>query len=819
MKKIKIYGITLFFVLALVSAAVLITQGISGFADHTESKNSVSANELFSDQEIEDSGYLFNYDDSADYVYLDFAGSTGYAIFAQETLELLEYATVGEFPYAETNGKKYYGGPTAYFHKSGSQFVNVFTDETISISEAEAETCAQAARKSISVNANTVSEREVFNELSDAKLKSMDSLKIANASDSPMDPPLDEKNWISPTEGATYIANQDYFLTKGAAPRHGLNSNGTCTTVAIQLMLSYNNYYNDRRIIPNQFLFGTGTKNPERNPNFCADPTMKTSYTLGSNQDFHDMLLNHNIVHHLIDSKQGVKTYLDGRGVDYTLNCINRYPQYLPAADVIAELDAGRPLVLTTAQYLNGTPHGNQRKFNHAVIAYGYQSFAAYESQDDSNVYTGYIVHMGWDSNGRGSDINIWTNSVWYYSSLSLTINHTHNYVHNTGRIINGSDMELRCECGHRIIDKVYSTDDSGEIITGFNFGAHQKKTVAIPKELNGKRIKGVAANAFRYENQLEQVIIDGDLEIIGFQAFAGSINLETVQINGNVQNISGQAFVFCLGLRSVKINGTVGKIGEEAFQGCRQLSKFFSDGIAELEKGTFQSCGNLDTLESINGIKIIKDFVFDGCSKLTFDFELYNVESIGKFAFRDCDSLTSLPAMNRLKSIGDYAFQGCGNFVSLGAVPNLQSIGNYAFLVCSNFVSFGAVPNLQSIGDYAFQECSNFVSFGAVPNLQSIGDYAFQKCSNFISLGAVPNLQSIGDEAFANCLNLTEISSATNLKYIGHRAFQYCDKLKEVDFGENLVTIGDYAFQGCYSILSLSKLTQLKEIGEGAFA
>ena len=49
-----------------------------------------------------------------------------------------------------------------------------------------------------------------------------------------------------------YISNKNYFI---ANPLHAVhdesyNSNGTCTTVAMQLLLGYHNYYTDRRLIP-----------------------------------------------------------------------------------------------------------------------------------------------------------------------------------------------------------------------------------------------------------------------------------------------------------------------------------------------------------------------------------------------------------------------------------------------------------------------------------------------------------------------------------------------------------------------------------------
>ena len=70
---------------------------------------------LFVDKKIEDYGYLYNYDDHNDYIYVDFEGTAGYAIFSANSLEILEYTKTGDFSYASDFFTKYYGGPGAYF--------------------------------------------------------------------------------------------------------------------------------------------------------------------------------------------------------------------------------------------------------------------------------------------------------------------------------------------------------------------------------------------------------------------------------------------------------------------------------------------------------------------------------------------------------------------------------------------------------------------------------------------------------------------------------------------------------------------------------
>ena len=105
------------------------------------------------------------------------------------------------------------------------------------------------------------------------------------------------RNLIQGTNASNviYISNKDYFAVSD--PMHGANVQGTCGSVAAQLLLSYNNFYNNRRILAPYLLNGgwnnaTGNNNindpanytnPAQYPNVCADPMNMTHYTTGSN--------------------------------------------------------------------------------------------------------------------------------------------------------------------------------------------------------------------------------------------------------------------------------------------------------------------------------------------------------------------------------------------------------------------------------------------------------------------------------------------------------------------------------------------------------
>lgn len=258
------------------------------------------------------------------------------------------------------------------------------------------------------------------------------------------------------TDG-TYIDNANYFTS---APQHGTNSSGTCGAVAAQLLLSYNNYYNDRRIIEDKYLNGydsvTNTvTNTERNPNYCTNPMSMTPETLGTSgirEDGTDVANSY--FSYLVDKipssashyqvKDGIQNVLSERSLEFNdgiLYSVSLETGTLFGAlsvdpsGIVTEIDAGRPTILLMQSHLGGT--------NHYVVAYGYNDYKYPGSQES---YLGFITHFGWGSD----DLNVWVNSALCCSYIKLEIDHTHNYS-SVGMIGSTNRTEYKClDCGHR---------------------------------------------------------------------------------------------------------------------------------------------------------------------------------------------------------------------------------------------------------------------------------------------------------------------------------------------------------------------------------
>lgn len=409
---------------------------------------------MFGDVAIENSEYLYNLDNVADYIYVCFKNG-GYAIYQKKTMELLECSMDGSISYPKNTIYKYYCGPRFYMYKHKNKFVDVLSNEYLNLTNEEAFSYANNIRKSL-MNKRTPDFINIENKFDYIKIENNVEEDFCNdiihdSSTGDDKPKIDRDTLIRVTDGK-YIPNYRYFLLD---PKHGYNSSGTCGAVATQLLLSYHNYYSDRRIIDNRFLNGN-VNNCEENPNLCSDPMLMNSLTLGTRGNDEDGSDDDNSYFQYVVSKipsgattnqvkDGIANILTERNneingnIEYSLNSkIGGWFFGIGTVDsgeIISELDSGRPVLILMQKNLGG--------LDHYVVAYGYNN---YTYPNSSESYLGYITHFGW-----GSDcLNVWVNSAWCHSYITLKFEHTHNY-YDCGPILGSNRKEYKCEiCNHR---------------------------------------------------------------------------------------------------------------------------------------------------------------------------------------------------------------------------------------------------------------------------------------------------------------------------------------------------------------------------------
>lgn len=743
-----------------------------------------SSAKYFMGQEIKEVAYLYNLDGSSDFMLFTFDDG-GYAILARESQELLEYTSDGSFPVDFINNKVYYGGPNNYFYDDNGTLISAESNMPTNISTEQANRLSHGIRVTFSI-----------------PTASYDSPLSVDGAHTPTSPPLDESNLIEPIEGAKYIDNYDYFFS---APRHGHNNGYSCSTVAIQLLLSYNNYYHDRRIIDDNYLFGTSTFLPNLNPNYCENPISKTSFTTGSSQEFHDYLYGKNIKSYLTGTaKAPLNEYLNDQGISFTLDSTYSFPNALPSSEITDELDDGRPVVLATTQSLNGTPYEGQRPFNHSVIAYGYQTLAPYDTTNDA--YLGYIVHMGWDNNATGDRTNIWTNSAWYYDALTLKVNHVHNYA-------NDSDGVMDCvECGHRTVE--FSTGVYGEDlrITGVSSSYNLSGVLTLPSMINGEHVVTIGTSAFEGQTGVTGYILPDRITTIRDKAFASNSDLRHVRIFAESVTISEDAFLDCDILSSPGLNydllsnntyqvslgaadsnvilipsefngKQVSSIADNGFSSADISHAFIGDGIASIGNAAFLNQTDLESISIPASVTFIGANAFQGCTSLnsiTFE-EGSLLTTIGNGAFYGCSALFNVTLPEYVTAIGANTFENC---MALGTVhfhenSRLASIGNAAFSGSNLLLSMIIPAGVKTIGANAYQNAVlGTLSFESGSQLTSIGNAAFAGCDVMTYMTLPSGLESIGYDAFSGCAELASIVVPDNVTSIGGNAFAGCTNL-----------------------------------------
>lgn len=176
-------------------------------------------------------------------------------------------------------------------------------------------------------------------------------------------------------------------------------------------------------------------------------------------------------------------------------------------------------------------------------------------------------------------------------------------------------------------------------------------------KTVNWQSGRILGYEAFRYNKNLQKVVLPDNLKIIGGAAFCECYKLSDITLPDGLEMLGAY-------WGTTTINGkTVYKWlnSSQTFRECSSLKAItIPDAITYLGSDTFRDCYCLETVNLSRKLGTIASRAFSGCKSLTSISMPTSLQYINEYAFQNCSALPRIDLPSSIVSIGNYAFSGC---------------------------------------------------------------------------------------------------------------------------------------------------------------
>ena len=256
----------------------------------------------------------------------------------------------------------------------------------------------------------------------------------------------------------------------------------------------------------------------------------------------------------------------------------------------------------------------------------------------------------------------------------------------------------------------------------------------------------GIATNAFKYCENLNEVHIPQGVKHIGAGAFYRCMSLTDIVLPDSVEVLESSAFSSCSSLKSVKLGSSLRQLGEYAFGFCSLITEIeLPASLSDMSFNSFQGCISLESINiakensvysSIDGVwfdksgsvliscpmgksgdyvvpdgvTTIPSYAFDSNQKLTSVTLPVGVTKIEKTAFIGCASLVTVIIREGITEIKEFTFGDCPE-LSLVMIPNsVVKMEADVFFNCPNVSIYGYIGSCAE--SYAAQNDILFVPY-----------------------------------------------------------------------------------------------------------
>lgn len=195
--------------------------------------------------------------------------------------------------------------------------------------------------------------------------------------------------------------------------------------------------------------------------------------------------------------------------------------------------------------------------------------------------------------------------------------------------------------------------------------------------------ITSIGTNAFVRAVGLKAIIIPTSVTKIEFGAFQVCHGLTSIDIPKSVESLGNSVFYNCINLASVQLSSQLQRIEPYTFYNCQSLSSIdIPNNVTSIGKSAFAECASLTSIKIPNRvIEIEGPEVSRGYNTLS-DRGFLHFDS-DKGAFENCTQLTTIELNNGIERIGNKAFAGCFNLRELIIPGSTVELGFDSFRDC----------------------------------------------------------------------------------------------------------------------------------------
>ena len=383
-----------------------------------------------------------------------------------------------------------------------------------------------------------------------------------------------------------------------------------------------------------------------------------------------------------------------------------------------------------------------------------------------------------------------------------------------------------------------FAANSSLESISAYMFkGSENLRTITFEE---GSALTSIQAHGLEGMSSLTSVDF-GDAKITNIDnyAFRYDENLVDILLPSTVEYIGRYAFYGCTALARLDLPETIEYIGRYAFYGAEGLDVYFAGDELPLHLQENWDAGIRGYYVGVSDVVTSGDWSYAVLNSSNISIVQYSgtqtqidltsldfggdIVSIGGYAFYNTP-VTDIVLPDTLTSIQAYVFARSGlRAVSIPA--NVEYIARYAFFHTPlESVIFAQDSALKVMEQWAFAYTRELNTIEIPASLQTMGSNAFYHSGiTNVTFAADSALTEIPESAFASSA-LVSVALPDSVTLINHNAFRDCTYLQSVDFGggadlrlmsnvfyntgltslhipANLTYIGEYAFVGLQAL------------------